>query len=292
MNSSSRLRYVDADEVHGADVQFDDLKVRTPGGDKLGEVDGFIVDSDARRAYYVVVDSGGWFTSRKFLVPIGHARLDDDRDALVLDVEKDTISRYPQFDRDSFDRLSDTDRLGYERRYAEACCPDDAAVSGEWSYDRYQHYQQPTWWRTEYYNWDVPAAIGTSGAVAAASNRRTALDDALPGDIDNDEPEKHGSGVLGSTANRRTALDDALPGDIDNDEPEKHRDRDRDVTAREGGDVSPHLGGRAQPGDVLGIETAGETTAIGDTDVDEDKKRRDAERAAGEMTRDEVRRRD
>jgi hypothetical protein len=43
--------------------------------------------------------------------------------------------------------------------------------------------------------------------------------------------------------------------------------------------VSPHIGGRAQPGDVLGIETGGETTEIGDTAEDEDKRRRDAERA-------------
>ena len=27
------------------------------------------------------------------------------------------------------------------------------------------------------------------------------------------------------------------------------------------GDTSPHFGGRAQPGDILGIETGGETTA-------------------------------
>ena len=41
-----------------------------------------------------------------------------------------------------------------------------------------------------------------------------------------------------------------------------------------GGDVSPHLGGRAQPGDILGLETGGETTSLGDTAEDEDDKRR------------------
>lgn len=58
------------------------------------------------------------------------------------------------------------------------------------------------------------------------------------------------------------------------------RDRDRKlVTARES-DTSPHLGGRAQPGDVVGVETGGETTHIGDTSEDENKRRRDAERDA------------
>lgn len=43
------------------------------------------------------------------------------------------------------------------------------------------------------------------------------------------------------------------------------------------GDVSPHAGGRAQPGDILGIETGGETTFIGDTDEDENERRRKLE---------------
>ena len=45
-------------------------------------------------------------------------------------------------------------------------------------------------------------------------------------------------------------------------------------------DVSPHFEGRAQPGDILGIETGGERTYIGDTSEDENTRRRRAERAA------------
>jgi hypothetical protein len=48
------------------------------------------------------------------------------------------------------------------------------------------------------------------------------------------------------------------------------------------GEVSPHYGGRAQPGDVLGIETGGETTGIGDTAEDENARRRAAEEDAPE----------
>jgi hypothetical protein len=51
-----------------------------------------------------------------------------------------------------------------------------------------------------------------------------------------------------------------------------------DEAATTAGDVSPHYGGRAQPGDVLGLETGGETTGIGDTAEDENKRRRDAEK--------------
>ncbi|HVT47367.1 MAG TPA: hypothetical protein VHD57_06235 [Vicinamibacterales bacterium] len=35
---------------------------------------------------------------------------------------------------------------------------------------------------------------------------------------------------------------------------------------------------RAQPGDVLGIERGGETTSLGESAEDEDKRRKDAER--------------
>jgi hypothetical protein len=48
------------------------------------------------------------------------------------------------------------------------------------------------------------------------------------------------------------------------------------------GDVSPHFGGRAQPGDILGFETGGETTSLGDTSEDENKRRHDLEKDVGE----------
>jgi hypothetical protein len=59
---------------------------------------------------------------------------------------------------------------------------------------------------------------------------------------------------------------------------ERERERERElVTAREA-DPSPHLDGRAQPGDVIGLETGGEQTHIGETAEDENKRRIDAER--------------
>jgi hypothetical protein len=59
-----------------------------------------------------------------------------------------------------------------------------------------------------------------------------------------------------------------------------NRDRDRELVTASGGDSSPHAGGRAQPGDVVGVETGGETTHIGDTAKDENDRRRDAEKSA------------
>ena len=52
--------------------------------------------------------------------------------------------------------------------------------------------------------------------------------------------------------------------------------------ADDAGDVSPHFGGRAQPGDILGFETGGETTSLGDTSEDENKRRHETEKDVAE----------
>jgi hypothetical protein len=61
------------------------------------------------------------------------------------------------------------------------------------------------------------------------------------------------------------------------------RDNDK---LRDDEDVSPHFDGRAQPGDVLGIETDGERTGISDTTQDENERRRKAERGRSRKGRE------
>src|SRR6185295_12602720 len=147
---ASRLSFLAADDVHDDVVDYDGLEVKGPSDDRLGRVDGFIVDAEAGRVYYIVVDSGGWFTSRRFLLPIGHATIDADRKTLHVAVTKDALSKYPEFDEDKFRQFSDEDLRTFEQRLASACCPDelpeDAAVQS-WSYSAHRHYDQPAWWK-------------------------------------------------------------------------------------------------------------------------------------------------
>ena len=103
------LRYVDADDVDDDNVDFDGMNVQSPTGEHLGDVDGFIVDTDSGRPYYVVVDSGGWFKSKHFLLPIGHARLHTDAEALVADVDRNRVNRFPGFDKDRFHQMSEAE---------------------------------------------------------------------------------------------------------------------------------------------------------------------------------------
>lgn len=237
------LRYVDAGDVALDDITIDGMKVRNDSFEKLGSVEGFVVDSSSMRPYYVVVDSGGWFKSKDFLVPIGHVRLDADRDALVLDIPKERIDRFPGFDRDAFEQLSEDDI----RRMNDAICiaasattvtyPAGEPLSAAW---KRPNYHQPDWWSAQ--------AIRTTG-----------------------------------TAGRTRATDGERFGTVTTSEGAASSAREREmVTAREA-EASPHYGGRAQPGDVLGLETGGERTYIGDTTEDENKRRIDAEKEAAEM---------
>ena len=101
----SRLRYLDAKDIDNSDVDFNGLNVRGTDGSKLGDVDGFVVDSGSRRILYTVVDSGGWFRPRRFLLPIGHATVDRNAAALDMDVARDALKSYPEFDEHRFESL-------------------------------------------------------------------------------------------------------------------------------------------------------------------------------------------
>ena len=231
MTYASRLRYLDADDLDDSVIDFDGLDVRGTDDAKLGDVDGFLVDPASGRVLYLVVDSGGWFSSRRFLLPIGHAAVDRDAGALRVDVARESLRGYPEFDEDKFREFSDEDFNVYEARMAAACCPDDVRTTSATGLasDSRRHYSQPAWW--------------SAGAYSTERLRP----------------------VEAQTFTKRESRAD--------------RESSPSRGSRTAGDVSPHVGGRAQPGDVLGIETGGETTEIGDTDEDEDKRRRAAEEA-------------
>jgi hypothetical protein len=244
------LRYVDADDLENSSFDFDGLNVESATGDKLGDVDGFIVDRDSGRPYYVAVNAGGWFKSKLFLLPIGHVAFDEGRKRLVSDVPRDRVERFPGFDRDEFEKLSDDDLRRMDEGIVASCCPSESTVDTSTSrFDSWSHYKAPTWWSATNYR------VERTDTAAAGRTATTAT-----------------SGV-------------AMPS-RDDVRRERDRDRDRELVTAQGGDTSPHLGGRAQPGDVLGVETGGESTHIGETSDDENKRRQDAEKDAAKRNRD------
>jgi hypothetical protein len=246
-------------------LALDGMKVRNDAMETLGKVNGFIVDNSSMRPYYVVVDSGGWFKSKDFLVPIGQARIDDDRDAVVVNLPKSRIERFPGFDRNKFDRLTEDDIRIMNNAICEACTdtpvlytPADP-LSSAWGRPEFT---QPDWWAT------VSPPLGETGELRPVEPGFVPTEDYPATKVARATGELQAEQLLAEE--RREGRKSGMP--------DTAREREL-VTARES-DTSPHFDGRAQPGDVLGLETGGEQTHVGDTAEDEDKRRMDAQRDA------------
>jgi hypothetical protein len=248
----SRLRYIAADKLDST-IDFHGLDVHGPSGHKIGDVDGFIFDAATYRPYYVVVDSGGWFSSRQFLLPIGHAALDDNGRALRTDVEKDAIAKYPAFEKERFGQMSDEELSGFARRTVEACCVKDLTVerapdaAGPASHELWSHYREPGWWNERFQPSEVGGVAHDEGYVTSRPS------------ADGERRRDDGEWIVA-------------------------RAHVSDVSSEGGSSeyLFPELDGRAQPGDVLDIETGGERTSVEETAEDERRRRDEAETKAAD----------
>jgi len=235
------LKYFPAKELDAEGNDLRGIKVVSPSGENLGKVEGFIVDDQSGRPYYAVVDASGWFKSKHFLLPVGHARLDSTEKVLRADLTKDHVERFPGFDLDKFDKLTVDDLKRFNEETLRACtvsgvvytATEAEPYSAAWSRPDFAY---PDWWKSRTAADRIPSSAEVrSGRPAASSFDRSA--------------------------------------------------EEREAVVARAGDTSPHYGGRAQPGDVIGVETGGEQTHVGETGEDEDKRReraeRDAEKARG-----------
>ena len=227
------LRYIEADKIQDRTLALDGMKVRNDAGEKLGNVDGLIVDSDSGRTYYMVVDAPGWFSSKQFLLPIGQTHLDDDRDALVVNLSKDQVNRFPGFDKDEFETLSEIDIKRINDDIGMVLDPNASYKADEPYYEAWNRrfFQYPDWWE------GMPVVPGEPASIAYDSDVMSSSKGAIP------------------TRRERSHVVERA---------EVHDDK------------SPHFEGRAQPGDVLGIETGGEETHVGESKEEEDDRRRKA----------------
>lgn len=280
---ASRLRYLDADDLGDSATDFDDLDVHGTDGEKLGELDGFLVEPTAGRVLYLVVDSGGWFTSRRFLLPVEHATVDRDAKSLRVNVSKQSLRGYPDFDEDRFGSFSDDEFHSYHRRMGAAWTTNTITGSSTSStsspagaFDANTSYRQPAWWPSNAYRAERlrPISSGSFGARTGdtlRTDRATVLEERhTHGTVTHSHPGGHEP----HSHDRERELVTAR----DRDDSRRDHDSVHEAGGRDRDDVSPHFGGRAQPGDILGIETGGETTNIGDSAEDENKRRRAAEK--------------
>ena len=84
--------------------------------EKLGTIDDVVYDPETSSVGYAVVESGGWLSSDKFLVPADRlSRYEDRDDVYYLPVTRDAIGKLPAFDSNILD--SEDRFRPFEARY-------------------------------------------------------------------------------------------------------------------------------------------------------------------------------
>lgn len=82
----------DIDDIRGSTVYG-------PDDEKLGKIDDVIFDSDNGQVRYLVIDTGGWLKSRRFLVPPNEVRPSATHDKdFEVGLTKSQIERFPALD--------------------------------------------------------------------------------------------------------------------------------------------------------------------------------------------------
>ena len=82
----------DADDIRGSGIYGRD-------DEKLGKVKDVIFDHATGAIRYVVVDTGGWLSSKKFIVPADRLRPSvKHEDAYRVDLSKEQIESFPLYD--------------------------------------------------------------------------------------------------------------------------------------------------------------------------------------------------
>ena len=88
------------------------------GDEKLGKIDDVIFDHEDGSIKYVVVDTGGWLHSRKFIVPAEMIHpCAKHKDHFAADLTKKRVESFPPYDEKSVGSTEAWDR--YEKQYRE-----------------------------------------------------------------------------------------------------------------------------------------------------------------------------
>ena len=118
------LSHADIDSEHN--LEGYDAYDRDDG--KIGDIDGVIVDGETMTPRYLVVDAGGWFSSRQFVVPAGEIRRidDDERRVYFHSLTRETLANdaFPRYDAGWWDTNDHAAFRAHERALGRALRPD------------------------------------------------------------------------------------------------------------------------------------------------------------------------
>jgi hypothetical protein len=102
------LRYIGADQLRTRADSLDGAVLFSPAEMALGRLAGALIDPMRRQVCYLIVESRSWLATHQYLLPLGIARFDRERKALLVDVEADALR---EVQVDTFQRFSDDDLI-------------------------------------------------------------------------------------------------------------------------------------------------------------------------------------
>ena len=98
-----------AEEIRGSNLYG-------TGDEKLGKIDDVIFDHSSGDIRYVVVDTGGWLSSNKFIVPAERLRASSKhKDDFEVNLTKQQVENFPPYNES--DLKSESMWKGYEGKY-------------------------------------------------------------------------------------------------------------------------------------------------------------------------------
>lgn len=106
---------------HRFSSDVDDIRGATLYGtndEKLGKIDDVIFDHNTGEIQYAVVDTGGWLSSKKFLVPADRIREHDNGEDFFIVATKHQIEALPKYNEDAV--KNEKDWGDYDARYRQA----------------------------------------------------------------------------------------------------------------------------------------------------------------------------
>jgi hypothetical protein len=109
--TTTQLCYIDASRVYGPTGDLGQLDVRGRANERLGTIDGVLIDPEDRRLCFYVLDVPGWRAHRCLLPADAAARVDREENTLRLELEREDLKDCEEFDMSSFREFTPEDAI-------------------------------------------------------------------------------------------------------------------------------------------------------------------------------------
>jgi hypothetical protein len=110
--TTTSLCYLDASRVFGPTGDLGQLDVRGRANERLGTLEGVLIDPEDRRLRFYVLEVPGWVTRHRYLLPAdAAARVDREENTLRLELEPEDLKDCEEFDMSSFREFTPEDAI-------------------------------------------------------------------------------------------------------------------------------------------------------------------------------------